>query len=244
MDSLTWPLVLGDDNAAVIEAAIELIGDGEAIENDGDRHCVAEDSSSSNDTARSVTRLPQSLHDDAAWDATLAFVDECDVGLDDDVDRSDSDNSSQATTASRSPDSAGRAPVARRVVATARRARVRPKAELARLRKEESELSSKLRGLRLEVLASSRDSSCHKSSSNVMTSRQHSLLFWERAASRQLQNRQRSEQENRRLANLVQTQRRLARQLLQALNRLQSASVSANDDCNADEALTWLMVMQ
>jgi hypothetical protein len=244
MDSVAWPLELGDDDAAVFEAAIELIGDGELFEYDGDRHCAVEDSSSNTATAGSATRLPRCLHEDAAWDTTLSFVDECDMGTSDDVGRLDSDTSSQATTTSRSLDSAGVIQAATPGVTTARRARVRPKEELARLRKEEGELSSKMRRLRLEVLAASRGSNSHNSPSNTLASRQHSLLFWERAASRQLQNRKRSEQENRRLTNMVQTQRRLARQLLQALNRLQSASVSALGDRNSVKTLTWLMVMQ
>lgn len=185
----------------------------------------------------------------AAVNATLAFLDEYDVDPDDD-DNMDSDRCSQATVVSRSSDAGGGEEVAmgsvKIAMKSARCNRVRPKEELTRLRKQESELSSKLRDLRLEarrqVVRTSRSSSTRKGTSGKLNGRRNSLLFWERAASRQLQHRQQSEQENRRLTGLLRAQIRHARQLQQAMNRQLNASVSARGYLYVGVVI-WLTVL-
>lgn len=144
----------------------------------------------------------------------------------------DADQSSQATSASNPSDSdSSGSPtpmdMAALVVKPTRRSRTRPKDELAQLRRQEHDLVAKMRELRVETRRQVVRSS-QTGASGGDASRQHSLLFWERAAARQLQHRQRSEQENRRLKMLLQTQIRQARQLQQALARRLVESVQFN----------------
>lgn len=102
---------------------------------------------------------------------------------------------------------------------SSKRTRVRPKAELAQLRKEEYELSRKLHTLRLEA----RPKILIRKSSRLKHSAEHTrkqlLLYWERAASRQAQRRQQSEQENCRLREKLQIYLRHTRQIQQAIPR-------------------------
>lgn len=140
---------------------------------------------------------------------TGAFADEVGVVSEDDS-ANDGDRSSSTNSTSSSNSETDSAAL---VAKPKRRTRFRPKEELTLLRRQEHELAAKLRELRLSVVeASSRGG-------GGAGGRWNSLLFWERAAARQFSHRQRSEQENRRLKSLLQTQIRQARLLQQAINR-------------------------
>lgn len=158
--------------------------------------------------------------------ATQALVDDCEMDALGFVlnSASDADPVSPSMSASNPSDSdssgsLGHASSMALVAKPERRSRTRPKDELARLRRQETDLAAKLRELRLDARRSVVRSALTDMSSGGDTSRQHALLFWERAAARQLQHRQLSENENKRLKALLQTQIRQARHLQQLLAR-------------------------
>lgn len=159
-------------------------------------------------------------------DATLAFLDECDMDIDAlaaEVSSSQSSDSSSAhgsgvSTSSSDTDSSGAA-TSLAVVPADQRKRVRPKEELAKLRRQEHELTAKLRELRLETRRRVVKSSDGRSSAK------NAMLFWERAVARQLLARTRSEEENKRLKMLLQAQMRQARQMQLAWSRRLAGAV-------------------
>lgn len=259
MDCAGWPPALDPEDAAALDEALQLVG-GDTLLGDEDALLCADQSTSKAALGSALIPPAPRLNANSARElrrgdsgelavlnATRAFLDECDIGSDADEEEMDDSHHGHASPAtvssSHSDTDVGKETIARNaasaarvriVTKSARRHRVRPKEELARLREEESQLVSKLRDLRLEarrrLITSSRGNSSRKASSDKLAVRRHSLLFWERAASRQLQHRQRSEQENRRLKGLLQGQIRRTRQLQQALSRRLVESVGTQLD--------------
>jgi hypothetical protein len=164
--------------------------------------------------------------------ATQALVEECEMDAlgfilngANEPDRSSPSTSACNPSDSDSSRSLGHASTVVLATKPERRSRSRPKDELAQLRRQETDLAAKLRELRLDARRLVVRSAQTETSSGGDTSRQHSLLFWERAAARQLQQRQLSEHENKRLKALLQTQIRQARHLQQLLARRLVVSV-------------------
>lgn len=219
-----WSLALDNDESAVLEAALGML-DGEYYDGDTIESALLEPVKLQCNLVDGASVSSRHLvrGDSKEMEVVDAFLDEFSMieELNEQVPQATATTSPSSDTDSSSP--SGSVP---RQVKERRRSRVRPKQELNQLREQEIELSRKLKALRLESRQRVLDeSSLPREGSTKAHTRKHSLMFWERVALRQDQQRQRAEQENRRLKDQLQMYARHSRLLQQALNRRLLGSV-------------------
>lgn len=228
-EDAAWPLALDDgDDATAMDAALDMLDGGTffgcdvpSLLSDADLDMSFGDTLGMENGAHQLVQSRSG--DSVTLSTTRAFLEEVNMDVGDaahplsaSVSRSDGGEDGVSTESS-DADSASR------VAKQTRRSRVRPKEELAMLRKQEYELAAKVRELRVETRR--RVAKASSSKASEARSRHQSLLFWERAAVRQFQHRRRSEQENHRLKVMLHTQMRQARHMQQAWSRRLTTAV-------------------